>query len=131
LKDGWLYTGDMVRVDKEGFVYIVDRKKDVIISGGENIYPVEIEDILHNHSDIFDVALIGISDERLGEVVCAVIQLKPGSTLTREEVLKYCEQNLPRYKRPKLVVFDAVMRNPTGKLEKPKMRVKYKSLVNK
>jgi len=125
IKDGWLYTGDMARQDDEGFIYIVDRKKDVVITGGENIYPVEIEEVLRRNSKIYDAGVIGIPDERLGEVALAIIDPKPGETLTEEEVNQFCEQNLPRYKRPRRIVFDKVPRNPTGKIEKPKLRQKY------
>jgi acyl-CoA synthetase (AMP-forming)/AMP-acid ligase II len=128
LKDGWLYTGDMARQDSEGFIYIVDRKKDVVITGGENIFPVEIEEVLRRHSSIYDAGVIGIPDERLGEIALAVIDPKPGKTLTEEEVNQFCEQNLPRYKRPRRIVFDHVPRNPTGKIEKPQLRQKYASL---
>ena len=124
LIDGWLYTGDMARQDEDGFIYLVDRKKDVIISGGENIFPVEIEDFLHTHPKVKDVAAIGYPDERLGEIVAVVIEVKPGEKLTEEEVLNFCE-DLPRYKRPKKVFFGDVPRNPTGKIEKPKLRKKY------
>ena len=122
--DGWLLTGDMARVDEDGFIWLVDRKKDIIISGGENIFPVEIEDFLLENQKIQDAAVIGIPDERLGEIVAAVIQAKPGQELTEEEVLAYCEA-LPRYKRPRKIFFDNVPRNPTGKIEKPKLREKY------
>ena len=125
IRDGWLYTGDMARVDDEGFCYVIDRKKDVIITGGENIYPVEIEETLQNHPMIFDVAVIGVPDERLGEIVAAVIKPKADTHLTEEEVHQYCEQHLPRYKRPRRIIFDKVPRNPTGKIEKPKLRQKY------
>jgi acyl-CoA synthetase (AMP-forming)/AMP-acid ligase II len=125
IKNGWLYTGDMARMDDEGFIYLVDRKKDVVISGGENVYPVEIEDILKSHIKVYDVAVIGTPDERLGEIVTAVIDPMPGEILTEEEINKFCEQNLPRYKRPRRIIFDKVLRNPTGKIEKPKMREKY------
>ena len=125
IKDGWLYTGDMAKQDEEGFIYIVDRKKDLVITGGENIFPVEIEEILRRHPKIYDAGVIGIPDERLGEIAVAVIDPKPGETLTEEEVNQFCEQNLPRYKRPRRVVFDRVPRNPTGKIEKPKLREKY------
>ncbi|MDH5696664.1 MAG: acyl--CoA ligase [Dehalococcoidia bacterium] len=125
LKDGWLYTGDMAKTDNEGFIYLVDRKKDVIITGGENIFPVEVEQILQSHPKIYDVGVIGIPDERLGEVVAAIIDPKPDMTLTEEEVNEFCEQNLPRYKRPRRIFFDKVPRNPTGKIEKPKLREKY------
>ncbi len=128
IKNGWLYTGDLVREDNEGFIYIVDRKKDVIVSGGENIYPVEIEEVLQSHPEIYDVGVIGLPDERLGEIIVAVIEAKPGENLTRKEVNEFCEQNLPRYKRPRHIIFDKVPRNPTGKIEKPKMRQKYAGL---
>ncbi len=125
IRNSWLYTGDMARVDSQGFIYLVDRKKDVIISGGENIYPVEVEDVLQAHPKIYDVGVIGIRDERLGEIAAAVIDPKPGVTLTEEEINEFCEQNLPRYKRPRCIIFDKVPRNPTGKIEKPKLRQKY------
>lgn len=124
LRDGWLFTGDMAREDEDGFIYLVDRKKDVIIMGGENIYPVQIEDFLRGHADIKDCAVIGLAHERLGEVAAAVIELKPGATCTEEAILAFCEP-LPRYKRPRKVIFDVVPRNPTGKIEKPKLREKY------
>ncbi len=125
IRDGWLYTGDLGRIDEEGFVYLVDRKKDLIISGGENIYPGEVEEIILRHPKVHDVALIGVPDQRLGETVCAVIEPVAGETLTEEMIAGYCEQNLPRYKRPRRIIFDHVPRNPTGKLEKPKLRQKY------
>lgn len=124
LKDGWLYTGDMARMDEDGFIYLVDRKKDVIISGGENIYPVQIEDFLHRHDAIKDVAVIGLPDHRIGEIAAAIIELKPGRRCTEEEIMTFCS-SLPRYKRPRKIIFDTVPRNPTGKIEKPKLRQKY------
>ncbi len=124
LADGWLYTGDMAMMDKDGFIYLVDRKKDVIISGGENIYPVQIEDFLRGHDAVADVAVIGLPDRRLGEIVAAVIQVKPEKTLTQEQVEQFC-QELPRYKRPRKLIFADVPRNPTGKIEKPKLRKIY------
>jgi acyl-CoA synthetase (AMP-forming)/AMP-acid ligase II len=124
LFDGWLLTGDMARVDDDGFIWLVDRKKDVIISGGENIFPVEIEDFLLENTKIQDGAVIGIPDDRLGEIVAAIVKLKPGQEMTEEELLAFCE-TLPRYKRPRKIFFDDVPRNPTGKIEKPKLRKKY------
>ena len=124
LKDGWLFTGDMARMDEEGFIYLVDRKKDVIISGGENLYPVQIEDFLHKNEAIKDVAVIGLPDQRLGEIAAAIIELKPGLACTEEEIMSFCS-SLPRYKRPRKIIFDEVPRNPTGKIEKPKLREKY------
>jgi acyl-CoA synthetase (AMP-forming)/AMP-acid ligase II len=124
LKNGWLYTGDIARMDDEGFIYLVDRAKDVIITGGENVFPVEVEDFLHNNPKVKDVAAIGYPDERLGELVTVVIDCVPGQTMTEEETLQFCE-GLPRYKRPRKVFFGAVPRNPTGKIEKPKLRKQY------
>jgi acyl-CoA synthetase (AMP-forming)/AMP-acid ligase II len=124
IKDGWLYTGDMARMDEEGFIYLVDRKRDVIITGGENIYPAEVEEILHTHPKIYDVAVIGIPDERLGEITVAIIDTKPGENLTEAEINAFCEQNLAKHYRPRRIIFDKVPRNPTGKIEKPKLRQK-------
>ncbi len=124
LKDGWLFTGDMARVDEEGFIYLVDRKKDVVISGGENLYPVQIEDFLRAHSKIKDVAVIGLPDARLGEIAAAIIEIKEGESCTQAEIDEFCKA-LPRYKRPRKVFFDKVPRNPTGKIEKPALRQKY------
>jgi acyl-CoA synthetase (AMP-forming)/AMP-acid ligase II len=126
VRDGWLYTGDLAKIDEDGFIYIVDRKKDLIICGGENIYPVEIEAILQKHPKVHDVAVIGVPDERLGEAIAAVIQPAPGEKPTEAEIYSYCEQNLPRYKRPRRIIFAEVPRSSTGKLEKPKLRVAYK-----
>ncbi len=124
LHDGWLLTGDMAQEDEDGFIYLVDRAKDVIISGGENIYPVQIEDYLRKNDKIYDTAVIGLPDARLGEISAAIIQLKPGCTSTEEEIIEFC-RDLPRYKRPRKVIFADVPRNPTGKIEKPKLRKMY------
>ncbi len=130
LQDGWLFTGDMACMDEDGFIYLVDRKKDVIITGGENLYPVQIEDFLRRHDDIKDVAVIGLPDARLGEIAAAIVELKPGRTTTEEDLVQFCAA-LPRYKRPRKFIFADVPRNPTGKIEKPKLREIYcgKSLV--
>jgi long-chain acyl-CoA synthetase len=124
LKDGWLYTGDMARMDKDGFIYLVDRKKDVIITGGENIYPVQIEDFLRANDAIKDVAVIGLPDQRLGEIVAAIVELKPGCICSEKDIEQFCSA-LPRYKRPRKIILEKVPRNPTGKIEKPKLREKY------
>lgn len=126
LKDGWLYTGDMAKEDEDGFIYLVDRKKDVIITGGENLYPVQIEDYLRKNEAIRDVAVIGMPDERLGEIAAAIIELKPECVgkVSEEDINNFCS-GLPRYKRPRKIVFDTVPRNPTGKIEKPRLRAKY------
>ena len=120
----WLYTGDMAMQDEDGFIFLVDRKKDVIISGGENIYPVQIEDFIRTNNKVHDVAVIGIADQRLGEVSCAVIEVKEDETLTEEEMTRFC-MALPRYKRPHKYIFADIPRNPTGKIEKPKLRERY------
>ncbi len=132
LKDGWLYTGDMAMRDEDGFIYLVDRKKDVIISGGENLYPVQIEDFLRSNPKIKDVAVIGLPDARLGEIAAAVVEVKEGEKLSEEEITDFCRA-LPRYKRPHKFIFADVPRNPTGKIEKPKLRKMYcgESLVAK
>ena len=127
LKNGWLYTGDMAQTDEDGFIYLVDRKKDVIISGGENLYPVQIENFLSKYPKIKDVAVIGVADERLGEIAAAVIELNPGEECTEEEIKAFCKE-LPRYKRPKKIIFTKVPRNATGKIEKPKLREMYHSV---
>lgn len=124
LHDGWLWTGDMARRDEDGFIYLVDRKKDVIITGGENIYPVQIEDFLRANPKIKDAAVIGLPDERLGEIAAAIIELKEGESADEAEIEDYCAE-LPRYKRPRRIIFADVPRNPTGKIEKPKLRHIY------
>ena len=124
LRDGWLYTGDMAMQDPDGFIYLVDRKKDVIITGGENLYPVQIENFLAAHPKIKDVAVIGLPDARLGEIAAAIIEVKAGMTCTEEEINTFC-LDLPRYKRPRKLIFADVPRNPTGKIEKPKLRKMY------
>lgn len=124
LADGWLFTGDMAKEDEDGFIYLVDRKKDVVISGGENIYPVQIEDFLRAQDAIKDVAVIGVPDQRLGEATAAIIEVKEGFTCTEEEIEEFCHK-LPRYKRPRHIIFADIPRNPTGKIEKPKLREQY------
>ena len=124
LQDGWLHTGDMARQDEDGFYWLVDRKKDVIITGGENLYPVQIEDFMSGDPDIQDVAVIGLPDERLGEIACAVVELKPGSHATEDDINEFC-LGLPRYKRPRKIIFADVPRNATGKIEKPLLRKRY------
>ncbi|MBN1778223.1 MAG: acyl--CoA ligase [Clostridiales bacterium] len=124
LVDGWLRTGDMAKTDDDGFIYLVDRKKDVIISGGENIYPVQIEDFLRAHDKIKDVAVIGMADDRLGEIAAAIIELKQEGSVSQEDINAFC-LDLPRYKRPRRIIFAKVPRNPTGKIEKPKLRKLY------
>ena len=128
LNNGWLHTGDIARRDEDGFIWLIDRKKDVIITGGENIFPVEIENFLMTHEDILDVGVIGVPDTRLGEIAAAVIALKPGRAISEADLRSFCEA-LPKYMRPRRIFFDAVPRNPTGKIEKPKLRRKYSGSV--
>ncbi len=130
IRDGWLFTGDMAKLDEDGFIWLVDRKKDVIISGGENIYPVQIESFLMKNQKINDVAVIGLPDKRQGEIAAAIIELKPGMEATEEEINNFCLE-LPRYKRPRKIIFADVPRNATGKIEKPVLRETYgaKNLV--
>ena len=127
LYDGWLMTGDMAYEDEDGFLFLVDRKKDVIISGGENLYPVQIEDFLRKNDNIKDVAVIGLPDDRLGEIAAAIIELKEGAECTEEDINEFC-LDLPRYKRPHKIIFADVPRNPTGKIEKPVLRERYSSV---
>lgn len=124
LIDGWLHTGDIAIRDSDGFYWLVDRKKDIIIVGGENVYPIEIENYIIRHGDVRDVAVIGYPDDRLGEKICAVVELKENHSLSEEDIIRFC-QPLPRYKRPDRVVFDKVPRNATGKISKKYLRQKY------
>jgi acyl-CoA synthetase (AMP-forming)/AMP-acid ligase II len=125
LKNGWLHTGDLVKQDEDGFIYYIDRKKDLIISGGENIFPVDLESVLIGQPDVKDVAIIGIPDERYGEVVAAVVEPKKGAKVTEADMRAYFEPKLPKYAWPRLILFGDVPRNPTGKIEKPKLRERY------
>lgn len=124
MRGEWLLTGDMARQDEDGFYYLVDRKKDVIVSGGENLYPVEIENFLSKCPLIKDVAVIGLPDARLGEIACAIVETPAGVTCTEEEINEFCKE-LPRYKRPRRIIFAKVPRNATGKIEKPLLRKMY------
>jgi fatty-acyl-CoA synthase len=124
--DGWLHTGDAALVDDEGYYFIVDRWKDMYISGGENVYPAEVENVLYQNESIAEAAVIGISDTRWGQVGRAVVVVKPGRELTEDEVVAHCASNLARYKLPHSVVFtDALPRNATGKVHKPTLRREF------
>jgi acyl-CoA synthetase (AMP-forming)/AMP-acid ligase II len=124
--DGWLHTGDMGFYDEKGFVYIVDRKKDMIISGGENIYPREIEEVLYKHPAVAEATVIGIPDELWVERVHGLIVLKEGQRVSENEIMEFCKQHLARYKAPKSVEFvDALPKNPQGKILKREIREKY------
>ena len=126
LRDGWLHTGDIARMDEDGYLYIMDRKKDMIISGGENIYPAEIEDCLRRHPKIADVGVIGFPDEKWGEAVKAIAVVKPGEDLTEAELIEWCQGEIGRFKIPKKVIFaDSIPRTPTGKILKRLLREQF------
>ncbi len=130
LRGGWFHSGDLVRQDEEGFIYIVDRKTDMIVSGGENIYPAEVEDVLYKHPKILEAAVIGVHDEQWGETVKAIVVPKRGETLTEEEVIEFCKDHLASYKKPKSVDFvDALPRNPAMKVLKTTLREKYGTAI--
>jgi acyl-CoA synthetase (AMP-forming)/AMP-acid ligase II len=126
MRGGWFHSGDLVRSDAEGYIYVVDRKKDMIISGGENIYPAEIEEVLCRHPKIMECAVIGVIDEKWGESVKAVVVCKPGEQLTVQEVIEYCKLHLASYKKPRSVDFvDSLPRSSIGKVLKRALREQY------
>lgn len=125
IRNGWLYTGDLAKMDDEGYIYIVDRKKDVIISGGENVYPAEVEEVLLTHPKILEAAVIGTPDERFGERITAVVTLKPSEEMTKDELLEWCKEKFPAYKRPRRIEFGDIPKSPTQKILKPELRLRY------
>lgn len=126
ITDGWLHTGDMGYIDQEGYLYLVDRKKDMYISGGENVYPAEVEDVLMSFEKIADVGVIGIPDEKWGEVGLAVVVPAPGVDVTEEEIVEFCRGKLAKYKIPKKVVFvDSLPRTATGKILKKELKARF------
>jgi long-chain acyl-CoA synthetase len=125
--EGWLHTGDLAYYDEKGFIYIVDRKKDMIVSGGENVYSREVEDILYKHSSVAEAAVIGVPDPTWVERVHAVIALKPDTPATEKEIIAFCKEHIASYKAPKSVEFvDSLPKNPQGKILKKEIRAKYK-----
>jgi long-chain acyl-CoA synthetase len=120
LKDGWLRTGDIVRIDDEGFIHVLDRAKDMLIRGGENVYCVEVEDVLYQHPDVMDAAVIGIPHQVLGEEVGAVVQVTPGSTVTQEDLRAFVAKQLAGFKVPSLIQLrnEPLPRNANGKILK-------------
>jgi acyl-CoA synthetase (AMP-forming)/AMP-acid ligase II len=128
LRDGWLHTGDMAVLDREGYVNIVDRKKDMIITGGENVYSVEVENILYTFPSVLEAAVIGVPDSKWGEAVKAVVVLKPGETATEEEIIQHCKQHIARYKAPKSIDFlSELPKTGSGKIFKKGLKEKYGS----
>jgi acyl-CoA synthetase (AMP-forming)/AMP-acid ligase II len=125
IKEGWLYTGDVATMDEEGYLYIVDRKKDVVISGGENVYPVEVESVLLTHPKILEAAVIGTPDEKWGERVTAIVRLKPGQEMSKEDLFAWCKEQFPSYKCPRRIEFGDLPKSPTNKILKGELRLKY------
>lgn len=126
LIDGWLYTGDLGKYDEDGCLYVVDRKKDIIISGGENISSIEVESVLYKHPKVMEAAVIGIPDEEFGEGVCAVVVLREGQVVTEEELVAYCKEHMAGYKKPrKVITLEALPRNPSGKVLKRELRKRF------
>ena len=124
--EGWFHTGDAAAIDADGFVYIRDRVKDMIVSGGENVYPVEVENVVAEHPDVIDVAVIGVPDVRWGETVKAVVVRRPGASVEAEAIIEFCRERLAGFKRPTSVDFvEAIPRNPTGKVLKRELRAPY------
>ena len=127
--DGWLHTGDICVRDEEGYIYYVDRIKDMIVRGGENVYPREIEEIIATHPAVLDVAVIGVPDQRMGEEIMAVIVPKKGQTVSDEEIVDLCVKNLARYKKPRSIEYvESLPKNPSGKILKRELREQYKSI---
>lgn len=123
IKDGWLHTGDMARVDADGYLFIVDRKKDLVIRGGFNIYPRDIEELLNAHESVSEAAVVGVPDERMGEEIVACVVVKPEASTSEEELIQYCQDHLARNKTPKRIVFmEALPRNGVGKILKTRLR---------
>jgi acyl-CoA synthetase (AMP-forming)/AMP-acid ligase II len=126
MRGGWFHSGDLLKKDQDGYFYVVDRKKDMIISGGENIYPAEIEEVLYRHPKILECAVIGVFDEKWGESVKAVVVCRPGEKLTEKEVIEYCKSHLASYKKPRSVDFvDSLPRSTVGKVLKRVLREQY------
>jgi acyl-CoA synthetase (AMP-forming)/AMP-acid ligase II len=126
IKEGWLYTGDICTRDQGGYIYYVDRSKDMINRGGENVYPREVEEVIATHPGVFEVAVIGVPDDRLGEEIKAVIVPKSGYHIRGEDIIDLCKEHLAAYKKPRSIDFvDELPKNPTGKILKRVLRESY------
>jgi acyl-CoA synthetase (AMP-forming)/AMP-acid ligase II len=126
IRDGWFHSGDAGYLDEDGYLYIHDRVKDMIVSGGENVYPAEVESALFAHPDVADVAVIGVPDEKWGETVKAIVVLREGATTDAQGLMDFCQGKIAGYKRPRSIDFiDALPRNPTGKILKRELRERY------
>lgn len=131
LKDGWLYTGDLATIDEDGYITLVDRKKDMIISGGENVYSTEVEQVLYKHPDILEAAVIGVPHEVWGEAVAAIVVPKEGKTIDKDELIQFCREKLAGYKIPRLIYeIDQLPRNASGKVLKYKLRETYREVAS-
>jgi len=125
-RNGWFHTGDLGRVDEQGFMFLVDRKKDMVITGGENVYTSEVEAALYQHPNVFEAAVIGVPDERYGEALFAVIVTKPGTTLTSDEIIAHCRGRIGGYKIPRKMVFlEELPKSAMGKILKTELRKTY------
>lgn len=122
LREGWFHSGDLAVVDPDGYIKIKDRSKDIIISGGENISSIEIEDVLYRHRDVIAAAVVARPDERWGETPCAFVELKAGAFATAEEIISHCRQHLPAYQAPRTIVFRQLPKTSTGKIQKYALR---------
>jgi acyl-CoA synthetase (AMP-forming)/AMP-acid ligase II len=125
-KDGWFYSGDMATFDEDGYIYFMDRKNDMIISGGYNIWPSEVENVLYQHPAILEAVVIAVPDDRWGEAVKAVVVLKSGEDAIQEDIITFCKEHIARYKAPKSIDFtDSLPKNSAGKILRKKVREKY------
>jgi long-chain acyl-CoA synthetase len=122
LRDGWFFTGDMGRFDEDGFLYVVDRKKDMILSGGLNIYSKEVEHAIHAHPAVVEAGVVAAPDSQFGEAVAAFVELRPGASATADEIVEHCRTLIASYKKPKYVFFEALPRNAQGKVVKTELR---------
>jgi long-chain acyl-CoA synthetase len=127
VRDGWLYTGDLATVDEEGYIYIVDRKKDMIITGGENVFSTEVENVVYTHPAVLEAAVVGVPDATWGEAIKAIVVLKPGASATEEEIIAYCRSRIAHFKVPRSVDFyeGALPKSGSGKILKRELREKY------
>jgi len=126
IRGGWLYTGDLAVMDEEGYVTIVDRKKDMILTGGENVYSIEVENLLYGHDAVLECAVLGVPDEKWGEAVKAVVALKPGTAASEEELIQFCKARIAHYKAPKSIDFvDTLPRTGSNKIHKAALRDQY------
>jgi len=126
--DDWFHSGDLAVIHNDGYIQIKDRLKDIIISGGENISSVEIENVLYQHPSVGEAAVVAMSDETWGEVPCAFVELKLGQLASEEELINFCKKNMAKFKRPKKVIFGPLPKTATGKIQKHQLRGSVKNI---